>query len=468
MHSNGRAHLVTVDEFTQDMLGRHAVTGPRYRRALWITGLLLVVGVAGFIARAVSDGFDERLPWGYFAATVAFLLTTAGSAPLIVIALRMVKAHWRRPLARISEMYAVVGVLTLPMFIPLLFLVPSAAGRRTFWFQDTDPQTLGMGSVGKIPGAPHVWMTLIVAFLVVAGLALLWVSSRPDMAMLRNRGSGRLSSWGRRLAGSWRGTTKQWKVFQIGLGLLGGFFFITLIGVHVLFSIDFAMALVPGWRDSIFPVFQALSALQAGLATVVLTLFLVRRYGGLEQYIHMEHFWGASKILLGLTLLWFYFGWSGFIIFWYGRQPVEQNLLQLLMFGPYKVVFYLSFALCFVAPFLTLLWNGVRRSTWGPPLASAFIVTGALFEKIRLYVASYSIPMDQITNHTLEAVPSIHYPDVFDIMMVLGGISGGVFLMLLAARVIPVLSLWEMAEGIRLRAIRPFLRTEVEVMGKPD
>jgi hypothetical protein len=147
---------------------------------------------------------------------------------------------------------------------------------------------------------------------------------------------------------------------------------------------------------------------------------------------------------------------------------VEQNLLKLLMFGPYQVVFYLTFVLCFLAPFLTLLWNGVRRTIWGPALASAFILVGTLLDKVRVYVSSYSIPVDQIRDHILEVVPATHYPDVFDVMMMVGGISGGVLLVLLTARVIPMISMWEMTQGIRLRAVRPFLRREIIVLAKPE
>ncbi len=307
MHSNGHLAEVTAEEFTQDVLGRHATTGPRYRRLMWITGLLFLMGVAGFVLRAVTSGFDEREPWGYFAATVAFLLTTAGAAPVVAVALRLVKAHWRRAMTRIAELYATVGVLTLLMFIPLLFLVPSAAGRRTLWFQDTDPPTLGLHSSWVIPGAPHVWVTLQIALFVLVGLALLRLSARPDMAILRARASGRLAAWGRRMSRGWMGTQKQWTVFQVGVGALGALFFIMLVGTITLFCIDFGMTLVPGWRDSIFAAQQSVNALQGGLATTVLTLWLVRRYGKLEKYIHMEHFWGASKILLAFTLLWFYF-----------------------------------------------------------------------------------------------------------------------------------------------------------------
>ena len=463
MHSNPPAPEVTVREYTQDILRFHAAAGTRYKRALMISGILFLIGVLGFIVRAVGDGFDERQPWGYFAATVAYIMSTAVAAPIVVVAMRMVKNHWGRPFARIAEMYSVVGVLMLLMFIPLLFLVPSALNRRTLWFQSDT-----VGSVGEIPGAPHFWVALVLVLLVVCSLAMLWLSSRPDMAVLRDHGSGMARSWGKRLSRGWLGTRKQWRIMRGGLGILGGFFFLILIGAHTLFSIDFDMALVPGWKDAIYPAFEAMAAIQGGLATVVLTLYLLRRYGGLERYVHMEHFWGVSKILLAASLLWFYFWFSGFIVYWYGRQPVEQNVLKLLMFGPYQAVFYLAFILSFVAPAFTLIWNGVRRSVWGPPLASLFILVGGLMEKVRLYVSAYSVPVDQINDHILEAIPATHLPDVFDLMMMAGGVSGAVFMVLLTARVIPMISLWEMAEGIRLRAVRPFLRREITVLAKPE
>ena len=65
-------------------------------------------------------------------------------------------------------------------------------------------------------------------------------------------------------------------------------------------------------------------------------------------------------------------------------------------------------------------------------------------------------------------MPPPNYPDGIDLMMMVGSISGAVFIVLVAARVIPIFSLWEMTEGIRLRAVRPFLKTKMVVLGKPD
>jgi molybdopterin-containing oxidoreductase family membrane subunit len=454
-HSNGHPPEFTVAEFVSDIAVRHATTGPRYRRWLWVTGLLFLVGIIGFVARAARDGFDERQPWGYFAATMAFLLTAFVSAPVVAVAFRMTGAHWRRPMARISELYSVVGVLVVVMFIPLMFLVPSAQNRRTLFFQG-DTQ----GSLGKIFGAPHVYDMMALVSLVTAGIAMLWFSAKADRTQIRSRAGEPVGTW----LGSW----KQWNVMWKGLVMLGGLYFMMLVMTQALISIDFSMALVPGWRDAIFPAQQALGSLHAALAITILTLYVLRRYGHMEQYIHMEHFWAASKILLALSLLWFYFWWSGFIIFWYGRTPLEQNLLDLLMFDSYRWYFYLAFGLSFVAPFLTLLWNTVRRSTFGPALASVFILAGLLFDKMRVYVAAFSIPNDDITSHGLETLPATNYPDAIDLMMVVGGISGAMFLFLLAARMVPIMSIWEMSQGIRLRTVRRFLRIDMIVLGKSE
>ena len=53
-------------------------------------------------------------------------------------------------------------------------------------------------------------------------------------------------------------------------------------------------------------------------------------------------------------------------------------------------------------------------------------------------------------------------------LIVVGGVSGGIFVFSLAARYLPVFSLWEMSEGLRLRAVRPFLRTRLLILGKPE
>ena len=457
----GQVSLATPSGVVHDLLDRHQRTNDMFWRAVLLFGALFVLGIVGFVMR-LSDGFDDKVVWGYYAAVFAFILTTAQAAPMAAIAPRIAKAHWRRPISRAAELWTIVGLFNLILFIPILWVLPSLEnGRRTLWFFDA----------GKVPAySPHIWATLALAFLVLVGLALLWVSALPDLAAIRDHSTGWRQRWAARLAGRWQGTSQQWHVLYNRMGTLGALYFMMLVFVHFLISVDFAMALVPGWIDALFPATHAANALQAGAATMLLTMFFLRQFGGYKDYIGYDQVWGLGKLLFALSLLWFWFWFSSFIVMWYGKKPNEQSALELMMVGPYLPAFLAAFILNFVVPLFTMIWNPVRRSLWGPPLIATSVLIGTFFDRIRLYVAAYSVPSDVDQHEALpmEAIPSAHLPDVADIFIMVGAISGSILVYLLATRVIPVVNIWEQRELLLYRIHKPFHRTEVMVLGKRD
>ena len=461
----------TPQEVTQELLeGRRA--GGRFWAVALVLGLLVVLGVVGFVIR-VGDGFDDHRPWGYLAVAFSFILTTGMSAPLVAVALRMAKTHFSRPVSRAAELWSVVGLVNLLVLIPLLLALPEAEGRSTFWF-------VGFWREGWPPGAPHAWVATAMAALVVNGLAVLWVGAIPDMAAGRDGATGLRGHLYRRLSLSWRGSKGQWRVLRAALGVLGGFYFMLLVFFHTVVAFDFAESLVPGWRDSIFPAWHALSGLQAGMATVILTLFVLRSVGGLKEYIGLDQFWGLAKIMLALCLAWGYFWWSGFIIYWYGRAPVDENILHLLMVGPYSVFFYGAFLLSFLAPaFGMLIWNPIRRSILGPTVAASLILAGTFSDRIRIFVASYNVGLPGQTNPErldLVGTPTEEFsamaarvaPSGADVLMVVGALAAAVLVYLLATRLLPLVNIWETQEGLVLQEVRPLHKMELKVLAKPE
>jgi len=450
--------VVPPNEFISDFLEWHTKSKPGLNRALIVFSILTSLGLIGLLIKIFTVGLDNRQDWGYVATITAFLFSTAGCAPFIVIGLRMIKAHWRRPIARIAESYSLVTIITFLLVLLLLVLVPSSQNRRTIWFQNDH-----IGTVGAIPFTPHLYVAIGILSMVLSGLALWWTSLKPDIQLVNayKKSNKPLSNR------SWIGGLKQWSIQKAGLSFLGAFFFMSMIWAITLYSVDLCMSLVPGWRDAIFPAYQTLTGIQGGLATIILTMYFLRRFGGFEKYIYMEHFWAASKPLLATCLLWFYFWFSAFIIFWYGKMPIEQDLLQLIMFGPYNIAFYIGFMFCFITPFLILIWNTVRKTIWGPPLASAFIIVGCFFDKLRLYVSAYSV-QDDLSLHSITTIPPTILPNLSDILIIIGGISLPIFAMLLSTRLFPIISIWEMADGLRLTKVTKYLRTELRVLGKPD
>ena len=435
--------------------------------ALMVTGILFIIGIVGFVARANDDGFGEIAPWGYYMAVFSFVFMITSGAPVVAVAFRFTKSHWRRPLSRVAELFSIVAILNLLMFIPLMFLLPSLGNpggvvegqlelRRTIWFE------------GPI-GAPHAWDLLGVAFLVITSLTILWVSAMPDMAESRGTATGFRRWVYDRLAGHWYGTKRQWNTQKAGLALLGAFYFMILIFVHFVISSEYAQSLIPGWKDSIFPVIYSVTALQMSLGAILVILFIMRRWGGYEGYIGKSTFWSASKVLLGVTLLWVYHLFAFFITFWYGRTEVEQNIIKYLIVDSYAIIFLLNLAFSFAATFALLIWNPVRRSAWGPALAGLFVIFGGLMFNIRIFGgAANATEGSGIYDSILEHVPPPVYPDIWDVFMVLGGIGAAIFIYLAATKLLPLLSLWEVKEGALYQKWGRFIRGEYLILGKPE
>ena len=462
MHNGDANGLAPATSFTQaelgaDVLQRHFTTDPRYRRVVLVLAGLFLLGVIGFIIK-LFEGFDDRVEWGYYAVLVAYLLTTAQSVPLVAIATRMARAHFRRPFSRAAELFTVVGLYNLLLLVPLLFVIPSPEGRKTIWFvsqyRDGWPQA-----------APYLYDFLAMLILVFVGLGLLFATSLPDLAAARDDGRGRTSLY-RRLALGWQGSKRQWRLLQMGIGVLGGFYFLMLVFTHSILSLDLAESQIPGWKDALFPTQHAITGLQSAVALTLVIMYVLRRWGGYGAYLQVEQFWGLSKLLLATSLLWAYFWFAGMITLWYGRQPVEQNVLKYLMFESYLIPFLLAFILCFIAPVSMLIWNPVRKSIPLLTLIGTVVLIGTFFERLRVYVGAFSI--EDVTAHELDFVPTAHLPDYADVFILVGGLAGAALVYLLASKIIPLISIWEMKELLLLRRVRTFGRRSIVSLGKPE
>lgn len=440
------------EEVARDILERHEIISQQYKNWLLILALLFAAGVVGFIIKLLQ-GFDDRSEWGYFVATLSFLLSTFLAMPVISAGLRLAKAHWRRPITRITENMAITGLLIWLMLIPAVKALPPTEGRLDIWFDFPHWMAFRGGNL-------LVWGTLV-----LIGLAFMLTLAVPDLAAVRNHMPntfrGRLA---KALSFGWTGNTRQWRVLHSGVMLIGAFYLLLYPTVQTLMQSDFQAGLIPGMKDAIAPATAVLNALQGAVGMTLVVMYLMRRFGGYGRYFELDQFWALAKPLLAFSLLWFYFWWASFITFWYGRQPGETEVIRLLILDSYRLPLMASFFLNFLGPLVALIWNPVRRSIWGPALIGAGIVVGALINNIRWYVAAFSI--DDPSQHVLRPLPPGQFPGTADALIVIGGIAGCVFLFMLVSKVIPVVSIWEVGEGLHLTKVRRFLGRHLRVIAK--
>ena len=315
---------------------------------------------------------------------------------------------------------------------------------------------------------PEVTTTLVLLALTITGLVLLWVSAMPDFAMLRDRTSGSKQRWFAWLARGWIGSSRQWHWQKHRLGILGAFYFMMLVTAHFAYSVDFAMTLVPGWVDALYPITHAHNSLQSGVAITLIVMFVMYRFGGYKDYITLDQFWGLGKLLFALSLLWFWFWFSSFIIFWFGAKPAEEAVLDLLFVGPYLPILFIVFMFAFFVPLWSMIWNPLRKSVWGPVTIASGVLVATLFDKIRLYVAAFSVSDLPNKHELVDILPDAVMPGVPDVVIGIGGISACILIYMLGTRIIPPINVWEQKEVTLYRFHKPFHRTEVQVLGKPD
>ena len=456
-------HHALPAEIDADVVARELVAttmgaSRRFKAIAWTLGLLSIAGIVALVLKWI-DQSDDSTRWGYVAALVTFLLSVTGGAPMVAMAPVFAKANWVRPVTRIAAMFSFAGVVTVIMLIPLVALLPplvtEGARRRTIWFEAPDY-------------SPHFWSTLGLVLLLFTGLALFYSAAIPDFASMRDHSTGWRQRWGKKLARGWVGTNAQWRTLRMRIGMFGTFYFLILVFVNFLITTDFGQSLVPGWRDAIFPMYHTISSLQAGVAGVVVALWAARRYMHLEKYVHVDAFWSLGRLLFALTLLWVYFFYSSFIVFWWGRSATDIATLDLLIKGPMMYVFIAGMLLIWFVPWWILIWNKVRRSVNGMAIGAAVILVGVLLDRIRIFVPAWSVPSDQIHDRWLTKIPGTVYPDLFDILIMAGGISLAVLIIMLMTRVIPVLSVWQVQEFNLLAKPIKYMRGHATLIAKPD
>lgn len=452
----------TQEELTQELIHDARETGPRMRRALWILAAIATLGVVAALLMMLG-GLDDHTRWKYYAVGYFYVFSLVMGIPIAGIGLRFARAQWRRPTSRAAELFALAGPVMWVFYLPIMAAHPGLEGRNSLWMDWR-----------LAPWFPD--LLLLTAFVCI-GLTFLYVSVLPDLAAVRDHGSGRSRGIAASLAYGWIGTARQWAMHKSGLGILGAMYIAAYATTHMVFATDYAMVLVPGWKDPIFPAFHAVTGLQMGLGLFLVAQFALRKRGGLARYFELEQFWAYGRLLLALTLFWFYFFWSGFILFWYGRLPHEQQVLALLAFGdpavenllarPTLWMFVGAIGLSFITAFLLIMWNPVRRSILGPAVVGVIIVIGNFFDRLRIYANSWSI--EQVGGHELHEIPhNIGYPGILEVLVFAGMLSAVALMILLASRVVPFVSLWETREALLLRVVRPFGVGHAHIVAKPD
>ena len=184
--------------------------------------------------------------------------------------------------------------------------------------------------------SPLMWDFFAINTYLTGSVTYLYLPMIPDMAVARDKSTGWRRKVYRILALGWRGTEREWVRLEKAISIMALIIIPVAVSVHTIVSWDFAMTLMPMWRSTIFGPYFVVGAIFSGIAALLIAMVLIRKYFKLEQYLQPIHFDNLGKMLFAMSLLWFYFTFTEYLVTWYGNEAPEMPVFWVEDFRPLR------------------------------------------------------------------------------------------------------------------------------------
>jgi cytochrome c len=149
------------------------------------------------------------------------------------------------------------------------------------------------------------------------------------------------------------------------------------------------------WHSTIFGPYFVIGAIHSGIAAILVAMVVLRRVYHLEGYFKDVHFDYLGRMLLVLSLLWFYFTFAEHLTVFYGAEPAEMRTFWAKVTGPYALSFWMMTLGCFVVPF-ALMARRATRTPNGTLIAGIAVVIGMWLERYNIVVPTSVNPIWEI------------------------------------------------------------------------
>ncbi len=392
--------------------------------------MVLLFAVSYLFAVGVGIwGIDIPVGWGFAIVNFVWWIGIGHAGTLISAILLLLRQQWRTSINRFAEAMTIFAVACASLF-PILHL-----GRPWFFYWLIPyPNIMGVWPQFR---SPLIWDFFAVSTYGTISLIFWYVGLIPDLATLRDRAKNRFAqvAYGL-LSMGWRGDARHWLRYEKAYFLLAALATPLVVSVHSVVSMDFAVAIVPGWHSTIFPPYFVAGAIYSGFAMVLTIAIPLRKFYHLEDFVTMRHIDNMAKVMLATGLVVAYSYIMETFMAWYSGSPFEEYQPLFRAFGTYSPWYWVLIAFNVVIP--QLLWiPRVRTNTLVLFLIALVINTGMWVERFVIIVVSLS-------RDFMPSAWGLYTPTVWDWATLLGSLGLFVALMFLFIRLLPMISIFEL------------------------
>lgn len=417
-----------------------------------VLGAFVLVGLFGAWGYMIAEGLgvagvNRPVFWGVFLVNTVFWIGISHAGTFISAILRVFKAEFRRPFTRAAELMTTFGLIQAG------FSIFMHMGRvwLSYWMLPYPNQR----QLWPNFHSPLMWDLLAITTYVLGSTMYLFLPLIPDLAMARDRTTG---GWRKTfykvLALGFRGTEGEWTHLRNAMNIFAFAIIPVMFSVHTIVSWDFAAATRPGWHSTIFGPYFVIGALHSGMGAVIMVLAIARAtMKNMKYFIRPEHFDAIGKLMLIISMGWAYFFFNDYLVQWYGGDKWTDELLHWHEAGPLGWMWFLMLIVNVAIPWL-VLWNKRWRSNpW------VVFVVGLLIN-VGMYIERYIIVPISLTINRMPFTWRMYEPGI-EIPLSIGTVAFFILLYMIAAKLIPLVPVWEVQEGQMAHSIEKFGRETV-------
>jgi len=409
----------------------------RYWVAVALASCMVLAGVCTFLYQVYTGigiwGLNSPVFWAFDITNFVFWIGISHAGTLISAILRLANATWRRPVTRCAEAITVFAV-SIGAIIPVChigrpwlayYLIPYPSERH-IW-----PNFR----------SPLAWDFFAIITYLTGSTTFLLLPMIPDWAAVRDSATGLRKKIYGTLCLGWQGTPRQWHRLETAMHVMAIAIVPVAVSVHTIVSWDFAMTPVPMWHSSIFGPYFVAGAIFSGIAALILAMALLRKFLHLEQYLRPIHFENLGKLLLTMSLLWFYFTFAERLTAWYGNSPPEMAVFWESIRKNFAPLFWTMVVCNFIIPVPILAIKRLRTIT-GTAIASACVVVGMWLERFLIVVPA-------LEHKFLPYSWGTYRPTWVEDTLMASSFGMMALLYLLFSKFVPMISIWEMKVGLQ-------------------
>lgn len=410
---------------------------PTLRWYLLVAALSAVVALGMFafsyqVATGMSvTGKNRPVMWALYITPFVFWVGMSHSGTMVSAILRLSHARWRRPILRAAEAMTVFSITVAGLF-PLIHL-----GRNwTFFYLIPYPNQRGLWPNFR---SALLWDVTAIMTYIIGSSLFLYLGMIPDLAIVRERAP---EGWRKKiysiLAMGWRGTAREWTVYQKASTLMAALIIPVAVSVHSIVAWDFSVTVVPGWHSTIFPPYFVIGAITSGVAAVISLMVIIRRVFRLEEYITPLHFDNMGKLLLVICLLWSYAYFVDVNITWYAHEPIEWETFS-FMAEKYTPLLLLMLFGNSLLPITLLCFKKMRRNI-------KVMLAVTLLINVCMYIERFLIIVPSLSHKNMPFVWHTYSLSLVEISVNLGALAMFALLYALFTKFFPIMAVTDVRE----------------------